>query len=163
MLSETVARSSLISRLYTVWPAIMTLAVLGVGIPGYLFLSQPPALRTHQDVIRYELSRRSLAARELTTSLPWPDGVNYYAYGAGVYPYRLDVELVLTDGRRAGGIFECRDDQRDCRLTVEDFGIVRQPVPDVQFRSAAWLRMPPSVERTLRRLEHNVRLLFHVD
>ncbi len=141
----------------------MALAMLAVAILGYLLVSWRPALRTQQDVIRYELSRHSLVARELTTSLPWPDGVNYYAYGAGVYPYRLDVELVLTDGRRAGGIFECRDDRRDCRLTVVDLGIVRQPVPDVQAQSAPWLRVPPAFERAIRGIEQNARLLFNFD
>jgi hypothetical protein len=127
------------------------LLCLGAGLAAVVL--RPRTFASHHDVIAYELGRRGIAFETISASLPWPDGVNYYAYGPSVYPYSLNVDIGLVSGRHIGGSLECRNDRRDCRLTLIDAGIVRQPVPDLTpSRQPDWMRHIVTVLDSLRAL-----------
>jgi hypothetical protein len=131
--------------------ALPLLLCLGAALLGVAL--RPRTFASHRDVIAYELGRRGIAFETISASLPWPDGVNYYAYGPSVYPYSLNVDIGLVSGRHMGGSLECRNDRRDCRLTLIDAGIVRQPVPDLtSSRQPDWMRRIMTVLDSLRGL-----------
>jgi hypothetical protein len=131
---------------------LLAAPLLCVGGMATAWLTRPPAFRSHSEVVAYLLSERGVKTSAVYTSLPWPDGVNYYAYGPSVYPFNLNLDIRLLDGQRLLGSVECRNDRRDCLLSVARLGIERQPMPDVTTRPN--LALP----RWLRRLAQQLQL-----
>lgn len=95
---------------------------------------RPPRLYTHFDTITYTLRQHGISYRRVTAEQPWPDSVNYYAYGAAVYPFNLNVTVELRDTTMVAGRVECKNDKYRCELTIADLGIERQPLPDIVER-----------------------------
>lgn len=104
---------------------------------------RPPVFTSHNDVIVYMLQRQGITVERVSATLPWPEGVNYYAYGPAVYPYHLNVDLQLRDGRQAKGIVECKRDRYDCLLTIATLNLDRTAMPNIQegssYQLPAWL------------------------
>jgi hypothetical protein len=115
---------------------LIALCVAG-SIGAYVL--RPPVFFSHSEVIVYMLSRRGMAVERINATLPWPDGVNYYAYGSSVYPYNLNVDLQLRDGRKADGRVECKRDRYDCRLTLATLGIDLVPMPNISDGTTPWV------------------------
>lgn len=114
---------------------LITLIALGIllcsggGITAALL--RPPIFYNHSSVVVYMIEQRGLAVDTINAGLPWPDGVNYYAYGPSVYPYNLNLEVQMRDARVLPGRVECRRDRFDCQLTIVDLGFDRTPMPDI--------------------------------
>jgi hypothetical protein len=118
-----------------------------------LFL-RPRNYTSHRDVVAEMIQRRGHTLVTYNASLKWPEGVNYYAYGAGVYPYSPTIHIRLDDSREIDGMIECRNDKYDCSLTLLDLGIEQEIMPDIQreprYRGPPWLnRMLQSIGVTL--------------
>ncbi len=115
---------------------LITLCVTG-SITAYLL--RPPVFFSHSEVVIYMLNRQGMTVERINATLPWPEGVNYYAYGPSVYPYNLNVDVQLRDGRQADGKIECKRDRYDCRLTLATLGIDRVVMPNIRDESASQL------------------------
>lgn len=111
--------------------AMAAVALLCMGSAGVAWALRPPRFTTHAAVVQYLIERRNLAVARVDAALPWPEGVNYYAYGPSVYPYNLNVTIQLQDGTHMAGKIECRNDQYDCRVTIAALQIDRLAMPDI--------------------------------
>lgn len=124
------------------------LLVLVLSVPlactivlGITVALRPPLITSHGDAIRYMLRQRNVSYEWVRASLPWPESMNYFAYGSSVYPFNLLVRARLADGTDVLGRVECRDDQRDCWLTLVGAGIDGERLRDVdQTAPPDWLR-----------------------
>ena len=125
--------------------ALLLVPTLCIGGLGVAWLARGPVFYSHSEVVAYLLSQRGVETSAVYSSLPWPDGVNYYAYGPSVYPFNLNLDIRLADGQRLLGSVECRNDRRDCLLTVGKLAIDRLPMPDVTTRRS--LALPRWVSR----------------
>jgi hypothetical protein len=117
-----------VRRLVVVWAVLALLCMLSTAAAWVL---RPPRLTTHAAVVQYLIERRQLKVERVDAALPWPEGVNYYAYGPSVYPYNLNVTIQLQDGTRMAGKIECRNDQYDCQVTIAALQIDRLDMPDI--------------------------------
>jgi hypothetical protein len=108
------------------------------------YITRPRVFHSHNEVIVAMLEQQGMKVSKINSGLPWPDGVNYYAYGAGIYPYNLNVEVHLRDGRNALGRVECHRDQFDCQLTIAALGFDRTAMPNISNADHSlwpdWLR-----------------------
>jgi hypothetical protein len=106
-------------------------------------LLRPRSFGSHQETIGYVLEQHGVRYRSIALNQNWPEAVNYYAYGHQVYPFNVNVTVVLADGNEVPGRLECLDDRRRCTLYVPRLGIDKLRLPDVSARRAwpweAWL------------------------
>ncbi len=123
-------RSVLVALLVALIP------VACVGALALTLLSRPPVFYDHSEVVAYLLRQRGVPVERVDARLPWPEGVNYYAYGSSVYPYNLNVTVALAGGGSLEGKIECRRDKYDCRLTIGALGMDRVDMPNISDVSA---------------------------
>jgi hypothetical protein len=132
----------LINRTTILFIALIPLLCIG-GLFA-LFFTRPPTFYSHDEVIVYMLAQQQKQVKSIDASLPWPEGVNYYAYGPAVYPYNLVVKLELTTGQQINGKVDCRQDRYQCTLTLTELMIDAVPMPDISYgreeRYPRWLR-----------------------
>jgi hypothetical protein len=113
--------------------ALVPLLCIG-GLFGVVF-TRPPVFDNHEEVVIYMLGQQNKRVKAIDAALPWPEGVNYYAYGPAVYPYNLNVSIDLVDGQHVDGKIECRRDKYDCDLTITALNFDRVVMPDIRAQS----------------------------
>ena len=120
------------------------LSVLCIVFFTIAILLRPRTYTSHHDVVVDMVQQRGYTIVTYSSSLKWPEGVNYYAYGSGVYPYSPTIYIRLEDSREIDGMIECQNDKYNCRLTLSELGIEREIMPDIQkqprYRGPPWLR-----------------------
>jgi hypothetical protein len=118
-------------------------------LASFTLALRPRTFTSHSMAIGYVLEQRGVAYESVRLALPWPESVNYFAYGAEVYPYNANVVVELPGGGTALGKMECRDDQRNCRVTIARLGVERQSVPNLHTPvQLAWMTWAEEQWRT---------------
>ena len=124
--------------------ASMVSAILCISAMIVAIATRPHTFASHREVVAAMIERHGYTMVAYSSSLKWPEGVNYYAYGSAVYPYSPTIQVRLADSREMEGMIECRNDQYDCRLTLPELGIEREPMPDIQrkpqYKGPVWFR-----------------------
>lgn len=117
-------------------------SVIALGIAlvllGWWFVSIESAPRSHADAIMMQLRTRDIPVRHVTVTQPWPIALPFYAYGATVMPYQASVSIQLVSGLTVSGFMVCQSVPFDCRITVREYQVVSEKIPDIHQSSTTW-------------------------
>jgi hypothetical protein len=115
-------------------------ATLGVALIllGWWFVSITAAPQSHAEAIALHLQTYNVPARAVSVSQPWPNALPFYAYGATVMPYNASISVELVTGRSVSGFMVCHDVPYDCRITIRDYQLYSEPIPDIRRAVNGW-------------------------
>lgn len=111
-----------------------------------LIALRPRSFTTFSDAIGYMLEQHGVAYENIFVERSWPDTVNDITYGANLL-------IVTPDTRTVTGRLDCRGWKTDCFFTVREFGIYREPLPELTEQRrlpwAAWIEQAPGIRQIL--------------
>ncbi|MDW8214616.1 MAG: hypothetical protein RMJ55_13735 [Roseiflexaceae bacterium] len=101
---------------------------------------RPRSFATFSEAVGYVLDQRGVAYESVFIDRSWPDTVNDITYGANLL-------IVLPDKGTVIGRLDCRGWKKNCFVSVREFGIYREPLPELtEHRRLPWIAW---IEQTL--------------
>jgi len=117
-----------------------SIIALGIALMllGWRLTSVESVPRSHAEAIMMYLRERDVPVQEVHVTQQWPNALPFYAYGEQAMPYQASVSVQLLGGHTISGFIVCLSVPFDCRITVRDFQVISELIPDIQTQPTGW-------------------------